>query len=153
MQPHECDRAFGVWLAARTARTGPPSQRRSERVRVKLSEPGTTVHVADDGAIVAMVASEAGRAEDGTGAVLPRALHVSMVFVAPAAQRRGVGSRLLCHVFTAAAARGLSSAALWTETTNSNARRLYERVGMVATRERQVSETMRWVRYELTLDT
>jgi ribosomal protein S18 acetylase RimI-like enzyme len=152
MQPSEREAAFQVWHAARAARTGPPSQQRVERVREKLGERGTTVYVADENGIVGMVATEARRADDGQGPVLPELLHISMVFVTPTSQRQGVGSRLLHHVLDQARNAGARSAALWTDTDNTPAQRLYESSGMRRTRERQVTDTMRWVRYEATFD-
>lgn len=151
MRPAERDATFDVWYAAPSARTGPPSGGRTERVREKLCEPGTTVYVADDDGIVGMVAAEAARADDGHGAVLPEAIHISMVFVAPASQRQGVGRDLLRHVFDTAAEDGARSATLWTESTNAPARGLYESLGTRATRERQVTDTSRWVCYEATI--
>lgn len=150
MRPAERDATFSVWYSARAARTGPPSARRVERVREKLAEDGTTVYVAVTDGIVGMVATEPGREQDGQGEVLPGLMHVSMVFVSPAWQRRGVGRGLLQHVLEVAWRAGHRNVALWTETTNLAARRLYESVGMNATRERQVSDTMCWVRYEAT---
>jgi ribosomal protein S18 acetylase RimI-like enzyme len=152
MRPEDRNATFDVWHAARTARTGAPSQRRVERVLEKLRDSDTTVYIADDGRIVGMVATEAGRNDDGHGPVLPELMHISMVFVTPGSQRQGIGRGLLRHIFDAAVQAGLRSAALWTETTNAPARRLYETVGMTPTRERQVTDTMRWVRYEATLD-
>ena len=92
-----------------------------------------------------------GRADDGDGPVLPDMLHSSMVFVHPESQRQGIGRRLLRHVLDAAAQAGACTARLWTETTNVPARRVYESVCMTPTRERQITDTMRRVRYEITL--
>ena len=118
----------------------------------KLGEPGTTVYIADEDGVVGMVAAEPGRADEGHGVVLPELTHISMVFVTPASQRQGVGRRLLEHVFTTAAQAGARSVALWTDTDNTPAHRLYESAGMRRTRERQVTDTMCWVRYEATLN-
>ncbi len=117
----------------------------------KLAEPGTTVYVADERGMVGMVAAEPGRADDGQGVVLPELVHISMVFVTPGSQRQGVGRLLLQHAFASAAQAGARSVALWTDTDNTPAHRLYETAGMRRTRERQITDAMRWVRYEATL--
>jgi ribosomal protein S18 acetylase RimI-like enzyme len=65
-------------------------------VRAKLRDPKALLLVAeDDGRPVGMLLAELARADDGAGAVVPGLLHLSMLFVHPAAQRRGVGTALL----------------------------------------------------------
>jgi ribosomal protein S18 acetylase RimI-like enzyme len=91
------------------------------------------------------------RADDGAGAVVPDALHISMIFIDPISQRQGVGSRLMRYALDSAHASGVSSVSLWTGCENTGARKLYEALGMKPTRTRRVSETVEWVRYELDL--
>lgn len=61
---------------------------------------------------------------------------VKDLVVHPTARRKGLGETLLHHVFTEFAARGAKAVDLKVELDNPNgARRLYERVGMVAVGE------------------
>jgi ribosomal protein S18 acetylase RimI-like enzyme len=106
---------------------------------------------ANDADIVGMALLEPCRADDGAGAVVPDALHISMVFIDPPSQRQGVGSRLMRYALDGARAAGVSSVSLWTGCENMGARRLYEALGMKPIRTRRVSETVEWVRYEMDL--
>jgi ribosomal protein S18 acetylase RimI-like enzyme len=60
----------------------------------------------------------------------PSLLHISMVFVRPAAQRSGVGLPLVLHVLDVAGSHGYQRVAVWTAEDNTPARGLYERAGM-----------------------
>jgi ribosomal protein S18 acetylase RimI-like enzyme len=91
------------------------------------------------------------RAGDGTGVVVPDALHISMIFIHPPSQRQGVGSHLMHYALDSARATGVSSVSLWTDCENTGAHKLYEALGMKPTRTRRVSKTVEWVRYELNL--
>ena len=149
MRDDEVDATVSVWSAARSAGGDPPTAARVARVREKLAEPGVIVRVAEqDGRIAGMLLAEPGRADDGAGAALPWLIHVSMLFVDPAARRSGMGQALLRHLFEEARRRGTILVGLWTNVDNAPARRLYESVGMTATRIRQLSPNRRWVRYE-----
>lgn len=152
METSDLDGAVRVWQAANIARAKRPSPERVARVAQKLQEPTATPYVAaNDAGIVGMALLEPCRAEDGTGAVVPNALHISMVFVDPPSQRQGIGSRLMRYALDRAHASGISSVSLWTDCENAGARKLYEALGMKPTRTRQASETVEWVRYELDL--
>ncbi|HEX3392339.1 MAG TPA: GNAT family N-acetyltransferase [Solirubrobacteraceae bacterium] len=152
MEASDLDGAVRVWQAANTVRGKPPSPERVARVVVKLGEPTAVPYVAASGAgIVGMTLLEPCRADDGVGAVIPDALHISMVFIDPVSQRQGVGSRLMRYALDSAHASGISSVSLWTDRENTGAHRLYEVLGMKPTRTRRVSETVEWVRYELDL--
>jgi ribosomal protein S18 acetylase RimI-like enzyme len=107
---------------------------------------------ANDADIVGMALLEPCRADDGAGAVILDALHISMVFIDPASQRQGVGGRLMRYALDSARASGVSSVSLWTACENTGARKLYEALGMKPTRTRRVNETVEWVRYELDLE-
>ncbi|HSR91729.1 MAG TPA: GNAT family N-acetyltransferase [Gemmatimonadales bacterium] len=61
------------------------------------------------------------------------ALHISMVFVRPAAQRSGVGLPLVLHILDVARSMGYQRVGVWTARENRPARRLYERAGMTLT--------------------
>jgi ribosomal protein S18 acetylase RimI-like enzyme len=84
-------------------------------------------------AIVGMALAEPGRFDDGAGEPDPSLLHISMVFVHPAAQRSGVGLLLVLHLLDAAVSQGYQRASVWTAEDNAPARRLYERAGMTLT--------------------
>jgi ribosomal protein S18 acetylase RimI-like enzyme len=152
MGASDLDGAVRVWQAANIARGKRPGPERVARVAEKLQEPTADPYVAAGATgIVGMALLEPCRAEDGAGAIVPDALHISMVFVDPALQRQGVGRRLMRYALDAVRVSGISSVSLWTGRENTAARKLYEALGMKPTRTRQVSNTVEWVRYELNL--
>ena len=153
MEASDLHGAVRVWQAANIARGKPPSPERVARVVEKLREPKAVPYVAADRAdIMGMALLEPCRADDGLGAVVPDALHISMVFVDPRSQRQGVGSRLMRYALDSARVNGVSSVSLWTGCENTGARRLYEALGMRSTRTREVvSESIAWVRFEMDL--
>jgi len=152
MEASDLDGAVRVWQAANIARGKRPSPERVARVVEKLQEPTAAPYVAaSDTSIVGVTLLEPYRAEDGAGAVVPDALHISMIFIDPVSQRQGVGSRLMRYALDSAHASGVSSVSLWTGCENTSARKLYEALGMKPTRTRRLSETVEWVRYELDL--
>jgi ribosomal-protein-alanine N-acetyltransferase len=63
-------------------------------------------------------------------------LHVNPVAVAPAHRRQGLATRLLQHVLSEAAARGVTRATLEVRASNEAALRLYERLGFKVTARR-----------------
>ncbi len=76
--------ALSVWQAALAVRGRPPGIARTTRVRSKLRAPDALALVADDdGSVVGMLLAELARDDDGTGAVLPGVLHLSMLFIRP----------------------------------------------------------------------
>lgn len=152
MEASDLDGAVRVWQAANVARGKRPSPARVARVVEKLQEPTAMPYVAaSDAGIVGMALLEPRRAEDGAGAVVAGALHISMVFIDPGSQRQGVGSRLLRYALDSAHEAGVSNVSLWTGCENTGARGLYEALGMKPTRTRWVSEAVDWVHYELEL--
>jgi len=64
------------------------------------------------------------------GELEPGLLHLSMLFVLPAHQRRGVGSALLEGLADAAWAPGYRRLQVWTRADNTDARGLYEACGL-----------------------
>ncbi len=80
-----------------------------------------------------MALAEPGRLGDGAGELDPLLLHISMVFVRPAAQRTGVGLPLVLHILDVARSMGYQRVGVWTARENTPARRLYERAGMTLT--------------------
>ena len=152
MEASDLGEAVRVWQAANIARENAPSPARVARVVEKLQEPTATPYVAaSDAGIIGMALLEPSRAEDGTGVIVPDALHISMIFIDPVSQRQRVGSRLMRYALDNAQAFGISSVSLWTGSDNAAARKLYEVLGMKPTRIRRISETVEWVRYELDL--
>ncbi|HET7052441.1 MAG TPA: GNAT family N-acetyltransferase [Solirubrobacterales bacterium] len=133
MKPLEVDAAVSVWREANIARGAPHGPERTARIRAKLSASDALPVVASEGEVVGMALAEPGRHDDGAGDLDPSLLHISMVFVRPAAQRTGIGLRLVLHVFDAARSRGCQRVGLWTAEENLPARRLYERAGMIRT--------------------
>lgn len=61
-----------------------------------------------------MALAEPGRSDDGAGELDPSLLHISMVFVRPAAQRSGVGLPLVLHVLEVARSLGYHQVDVWT---------------------------------------
>jgi GNAT superfamily N-acetyltransferase len=116
MRPDELDSAVSVWREANVARGAPHGLERTARVRAKLSASDALAFVALRPAILGMALAEL--------------LHISMVFVHPAAQRSGVGLPLILHVLDVAGSHGYQRVAVWTAKDNTPARRLYERAGM-----------------------
>jgi ribosomal protein S18 acetylase RimI-like enzyme len=80
-----------------------------------------------------MALAEPGRLDDGAGELDPSLLHISMVFVRPAAQRTGVGLPLVLHILNIARSLGYQRIDIWTARENVPARGLYERAGMTPT--------------------
>lgn len=133
MRPDEIDAAISVWREANVARGAPHGPERIARIRAKLSAPDALPFVALRSEIVGMALAEPGRFDSGAGELDPTLLHISMVFVRPAAQRTGIGLPLVMHVLDVARSIGYRRAGVWTAEENSAARRLYERAGMTTT--------------------
>jgi ribosomal protein S18 acetylase RimI-like enzyme len=133
MRVDELDAAVSVWREANVARGAPHGPERTARVRAKLTAPNALPFVALRPGVVGMALAEPGRFDGGAGELDPSLLHVSMVFVHPAAQRTGIGHALLLHVIDIARAMGCRRVDVWTAEGNGSARKLYERVGMALT--------------------
>ncbi|HVY77198.1 MAG TPA: GNAT family N-acetyltransferase [Solirubrobacterales bacterium] len=133
MHPGEIDAAVSVWREANVARGAPHGPARTERIRAKLSAPDALPCVALRPDIVGMALAEPGRLDDGAGDLDPTLLHISMVFVRPAAQRTGVGLPLVMYVLDVARSSGYRRVRVWTTQENRAARKLYERAGMTPT--------------------
>ena len=133
MRVDDLDAAVGVWREANIARGAPHGPERTARVRAKLTAPDALPFVALRPGVVGMALAEPGRFDGGAGELDPSLLHISMVFVRPAAQRRGFGHALLLHVIDIARTMGYQRVDVWTAEGNGSARKLYERVGMALT--------------------
>jgi ribosomal protein S18 acetylase RimI-like enzyme len=130
MRASELEAAVDVWREANIARGAPHGPRRTARIRAKLSASDALPFVALRPEIVGMALAEPGRCDGGAGEVDPSLLHISMVFVRPAAQRTGVGLPLVRHLLDVAHSLGCQRVGVWTAEENMPARRLYERAGM-----------------------
>lgn len=133
----ELDAAVQVWLDARRAAGESPSPERFERVRDKVAEPDitlVTVSMADR--IAGMLLAEPFRAGRGSGGVVPEWGHVSMVFVEPRLQGRGVGSRLIRGLVAQHRWENLS---VWTRLSNHAAQGLYRKHAFESCEERGVT--------------
>jgi ribosomal protein S18 acetylase RimI-like enzyme len=133
MRPQELDAAVTVWREANIARGAPHGPERTSRIREKLSASNAMPFVALRPGIVGMALAEPGKFDDGAGEPDPSLLHISMVFVHPAAQRTGVGLPLLRHILDAARSLGYERVSVWTAEENTPARKLYARAGMALT--------------------
>ncbi len=85
MLPQELEAAVSVWREANIARGAPHGAERTDRIRAKLSAPDAVAFIALRRDIVGMALAEPGRFDDGEGELDPTLLHISMVFVHPAA--------------------------------------------------------------------
>lgn len=87
--------------------------------------------------VVGMALLEPGLDDAGAGAPVPGLGHIAMVFVEPAAQRRGVGTGLLAALIGTARADGLTRLIVWTGVDNDAATGLYRTHGFTGTGRRQ----------------
>jgi len=109
----ELPAALEVWRAAQAATGLRPAAVRVARVQAKLVE-GLLVVAVDGDTVVGMAVGEPGRDGEGTGDAVPGLLHLSMLFVAPARQRQGVGTQLVEGLADAAWGQGYRSVSVWT---------------------------------------
>ena len=120
-----------VWRAANRERgvDSPPEHEAAVRAQLERARTTALVCVEPDGRVLGFVTGEE-RVIDGTE--VPGATQLLALFVAPAAQGRGVGTQLM-HALTADARhRGRPELHLWVRSSNAGARRLYERYGFTA---------------------
>src|SRR4051794_11961890 len=106
MRPDELDAAHSVWREANIVRGAPHGPARSARIRAKLTAADALPFVALREDILGMALSEPGRFDGGAGEPDASLLHISMVFVRPAAQRTGVGLLLVRQVLDVAQSLG-----------------------------------------------
>jgi GNAT superfamily N-acetyltransferase len=152
MRPHELDSAVGVWREANIARGAPHGPERTARIRAKLLAPDALPFVASRSGIVGMALAEPGRFDDGAGESDPSLLHISMVFVRPAAQRTGVGLPMVLHILDVARSTGYRRVGVWTARENTPARGLYERAGMTLSGKTAPLRSSLALQYECLLD-
>ena len=101
-----------IYRAAQAARGRRPSAERLARVRQKLDD---GLLVADD-ELRGFALGEPGRADDGSGDVVPGLLHLAMVFVHPDHQRQGLGTQLVEGLADEAWEQGFREVSVWTTT-------------------------------------
>lgn len=112
----------------RHARAEPPSAQRLSTVAGKLAE--EIVVVAEDAGVVGFAVAEAAWVRDETH---PPGMHVSMLFVAPARQRQGVGTALVEGLADVGWGLGFRTLSVWSGTPE-----FYEAVGLRRTDETQL---------------
>lgn len=151
MRPDEIDAAVDVWREANIARGAPHGPERTARICEKLAAPDALPFVASRPDIVGMALAEPGKLDDGAGEPDSSLLHISMVFVRPAAQRTGVGLPLLLHVLDVALSLNYRRVGVWTAQENIPARRLYERAGMTPTGKTAPLRSSLALQYEILL--
>jgi GNAT superfamily N-acetyltransferase len=78
----------------------------------------------EDGRILGLAGTEDAHDADASGVG-----EVVVIFVDPATQRRGIGSRLMAAIVAGLADRGMHEAVLWCLAQNTVARRFYEHEG------------------------
>jgi GNAT superfamily N-acetyltransferase len=128
--PADAPAAVAVWQRAHEARTGTPVTAPVVGiVQDRMSLPDAWFVVAEDGALVGMASCFAGRADDGTGPVVPGLCHLGGVFVEPRRWGEGIGHALVAAAVDQAAALGYQRVQLWTHESNERAQRLYRSHG------------------------
>jgi GNAT superfamily N-acetyltransferase len=119
-----------VWQQAHEARTGTPVTAADVGiVRDRMSLPDAWFLVAENDALVGMASGFAGRADDGTGPVVPGLCHLGAVFVEPSRWGEGIGHALVTAAVDRAAALDYRRVQLWTHESNERAQRLYRSHG------------------------
>lgn len=138
--------ALAVWHAARSAAGPEPAADRIRRVVEKLTDPNALLVVAErSDERCGMALAEPFRVDRGRGDVVPDRGHISMVFVRPDMQGRGVGRELMQRLI---AEGPWSQLSLWTRESNDRAQRLYRSCGFVPTGDTgstpALEPTQRW---------
>jgi ribosomal protein S18 acetylase RimI-like enzyme len=123
----EVEAGVDVWRLANAASR---LERHPERLQRWAQETGAKLYVAvDEEQVIGMILSLATREDDGAGALIPRARHITGLAVLPHRQRRGVGRALLRAAVDDARAEQCDRITLWTHVGNDSARRLFEAHG------------------------
>ena len=149
MQSTELDATLGVWRAASLARGRPGDGPRFAAARCMLEAPTGTTYVAVAPHVIGLTLIEPGTSRGADSDHVLGLCAISMIFVHPSAQRKGVGTALLQHVFDVARARRFTGAQVWTGTDNPQAQRFYSRLGMVPTGRRALGTLSEQMQYEL----
>lgn len=115
----ELEGTLGVWRAASVARGRPSNGPRLALARAMLQKATSTTYVAVSRQVLGMSLVERGSGDEHSDTIDGAAwIQIMMVFVRPAAQRRGVGTALLHHIFDVARARRFTGARVWTGSDN-----------------------------------
>jgi len=151
MQSTELDAALEVWRAASLARGRPGDGPRLALARRMLGAPTTTTYVAVRASVIGMASTERGSDDQASAMDGPGHVEISMLFVHPSAQRKGVGTALLQRVFDVARAQRATVVRVWTGTDNPRAQRFYSSLGMRPTGRRARGTLSEQLQYELAL--
>src|SRR5689334_8745174 len=90
-------------------------------------KPGAFLLIASaDGTAAGIALVGPGRADEGTGPLIPGLCFVAMFSVVPNRWGQGIGGRLVDAAIAEAAVSGYDRAHLWTHANNLQAQRLYE---------------------------
>lgn len=149
MHSIELDATLDVWRAASLARGRPGDGPRLVLARSLLEAPTGATYVAVDSQVIGMIVVEPGCDAHRSPADEPAYMQISMVFVHPSAQRKGVGTALLQRVFDIARARGLTGVQVWTGTDNPQAQQFYSSLGMLPTGRRAPGTFSEQMQYQL----
>lgn len=151
-----------LWTAANIARQGDVGlplgpvagagvAEAERQVYQRMVDPASFAIVADDdGDVVAMALLLQALDRDGASAdPVPGLAHVSMVAVRPDRWGQGLGALVVVAAQREAHSRGFVRAQLWTHETNGRARRLYERLGWVASGRTKIDDHGERIRHYL----
>jgi GNAT superfamily N-acetyltransferase len=154
-EPIDVDVALSIYERSNLARRRGVWPRRAERVagvRKLLGDPDAWFVLGDDGGQgVAMALVSPFRGEGGTGAAVPGASFLNLIFVLRERWGEGIGGTILDAVLEESTRRGTPRVHLWThERDNERAQRLYASRGFARTRVTLVDDdgnvTAEWVR-------
>lgn len=148
MRSTELDATLGVWSAASRARGRPGDGPRLALARSMLQRPASTTFVAVTSQVIGMALIEPRRDGQPSGIGDEVWVQISMLFVHPSAQRKGVGTALLRRVFAVARAWRSAGVRVWTGTDNGPAQRLYAGLAMVPTGRRTPGTFSEQMEYE-----
>jgi GNAT superfamily N-acetyltransferase len=149
MRSTELDATLDVWRAASLARARPADGPRLALARSMLEAPTSSASVAVCSQVVGLTVIEPRRDEERLHDRRPAWVEISMVFVHPSAQRKGVGTTMLQCVVDVARARRFTGVRVWTGTDNPQAQRFYSNLGMLPTGRRCPGALSEQIQYEL----
>jgi len=130
--PADAPAMAALWRAAVQARRAGLDLSEAEALDASrtLNDPETFSMLAKvGGVLIGTALGMPARDDDGRGPSIPGLCHITMVAVAPDWWGRGVGRRLISALLGAIREHGYTDAQLWTERSNTRARRLYDGFG------------------------
>ncbi|GIG58997.1 hypothetical protein Lfu02_33690 [Longispora fulva] len=121
--PGDIDAAVAVWSRANEGKNLPAH---AERLRGWARDPDSALHIVKvGGQLVGMALRLPGRADDGTGPLIPDLCHLTGISVLPKCQGQRLGGLLLDAVLAAGMRDGYRRATLWTHADNARAGLLF----------------------------